>query len=82
VSEKGSAEWLNECGARISEEAHPQLEAIAGAAVKRHGADRIRLDQTDIVRLASVLSEVQDQSFMLGVQLGMKLVMDLLKGQL
>ena len=75
----GTAEWLEEMSAKVSTEAQPQLIEIATNAAQRHGADKIHLSQPDTVRMAMVLSETQDQSFLLGIQLGLKLMMGVLQ---
>jgi len=68
-------EWITQVSAKVSEEAGPQLVKIAEEAARRHGAGKIHLSQEDTIRMAHVLSETQDQSFLLGVKLGIEIVM-------
>jgi hypothetical protein len=70
--EIGSPEWIREHANQISRDADGQLMAIAEAATKRYKVDRIELGQENIQKIALALSEIQHQSFMLGIQMGLE----------
>ena len=79
--EKGSRAWVARESGRVAHEAEPQLVAIAEAANNRHQTASIALNQTDMAKIAITMSEIQNQSFMLGVQMGMKLVIYALESE-
>lgn len=70
--EIGSPEWIREHANQISRESDGKLMSIAEAATKRYKVDRIELSQEDILKIAMAMSEVQHQSFMLGIQTGLE----------
>jgi hypothetical protein len=75
-AEHGSDEWIKSMAQEAAKAAQPQLVEVATSAYHRHHGDQIRVSQIDMARLAMILAETQDQSFMVGVQMGMKLVIE------
>lgn len=74
-----SDSWIDTICQQIAVEAQDKLMQIAEEAAKRHGALQVSLDRQNTIRIAATLAEVQDQSFILGVQMGIKVCIDAVK---
>jgi hypothetical protein len=70
--ERGSPEWILYHATQASKNSSDQLMVIAETATKRNKVDQIQLSQEDIMKVALTLSEIQHQSFMLGIQVGLE----------
>ncbi len=65
-------EWITKIAQRICDQAEPQLQEISKQAAERHGAAQLTLSQTDVIRVATLLAEVQDASFKLGLRMALE----------
>ncbi len=72
----GSPEWIRESAAQIGQQAHDELMRITTDAATRHGLYDVELGKTDMARVGMVIAEISDQSFILGVQMGLKVHLD------
>lgn len=70
----GSDEWARFLANSISQSAESELEKIAVEAARANGADQLQLSQPDTTRVALILNQVQHQSFLLGVQMGVEMM--------
>jgi hypothetical protein len=71
-------DWRIRKATTMVENAQPELEAITENAVRQHGPLSIDNPAT-AMQFATILNEVQTDSFLLGIKLGMKTVVDVLK---
>lgn len=58
----------------IASRADGSLKQIALEVTEQNDGEKIQLNQADVVRIATILSEIQHRSFMLGVQMGMQTI--------
>lgn len=63
-----------EASNRAADKAVPELEKICVDAINRHNLGQVRLPQSDMIRVGLVINEVQQQSFSLGVRIGLSLL--------
>lgn len=70
--EQGSPEYIQYHATQISKGSSQKLLEIAETAAKRHKVEQIAMSQEDVMKVALTLSEIQHQSFMLGVQVGLE----------
>lgn len=75
----GSNEWAKSLADAISKGAEEQLSEIALQAAKTNGGEQLELTPADTTRLALILNQVQHQSFLLGVQMGVEMMIETLK---
>lgn len=68
----GSEEWIKKVTARIIAESEPLLQQIAEVAAKRYNIQSVQLRKEDAAMIAAYCAEIQDQSFLTGLQLSMK----------
>lgn len=73
-----TGEKIVELASQAADKAVPELVKIMETAIKQHGLDKIRLDQSSVVSIGLAMNDVQGESFNVGVRLGLKLLMDAL----
>lgn len=69
-----SEDRLKELAMMQATDSQPQLQDIAEKAAERHRIDTLHTSRQDSIKIAFLLSEVQHNSFMLGMQKGIELI--------
>lgn len=72
---------IKDAAQQAATEAEPELNQIAQAIILRHNLEQIKLNPTDLARIGLAFYEIQTQSFTLGVRMGMKLLVDVMREQ-
>ena len=60
-------------------DAQAELITIAEAVLRKHGTGLFQ--RAEAMRVAIILNEIQSDSFLLGIRVGVRMVMDILKEQ-
>lgn len=72
-------EQIAEAAKAAADEAVPELEAIAEAAIKDHNLPAIKLTPDEMCRIGLALNDIQQNSFNLGAKVGQKMLIKLLR---